>query len=377
MSLISFSGITNALRSLLTIAFGPTVTSVPAVPRRVLLLNGAHIGDVVISTSLLPILKSAYPSADIGFVTGAWSQAVVANHPAVSYNHLVDHWRPNRSNLSLKRKVYRYIQTRRQALQEIRALKYDLAIHLHNGYPDLMGLSWRAGVPVRIAFTGSLWSPFASALAKYPSEKLFMHQGACEAELLRTLHISEDHLALRQSSLAPSTHAHFEEVANLIRASNFDGIPFSIVHIGSGAPFKELPTSFWREFVSSVPSNQPLLFTGRGDRESAQIQDVISGFDNCINACGRLSWGGFVAGMRRAEVLYGVDSMAGHVAAAVGTKSVMVYHGAGGVPRWRPESRKSTVWTNPTSCTPCMLPGGCKQMTCMSGIKPADLLSGI
>ena len=52
-------------------------------PRRILLLNGTHIGDIIISTSILPILRSAYTSAEIGFMVGSWSSMVLKNHPEI------------------------------------------------------------------------------------------------------------------------------------------------------------------------------------------------------------------------------------------------------------------------------------------------------
>src|SRR5579864_9028118 len=64
-------------------------------PTRILLLNGAHIGDVVIASSVIPILRSAYPDAEIGMLVGTWSQMVVNNHPELTYTHYVDHWRLN------------------------------------------------------------------------------------------------------------------------------------------------------------------------------------------------------------------------------------------------------------------------------------------
>src|ERR1700757_1328965 len=73
----------------------------PEDPKRILVLNGAHIGDIVISTSILPILRSAYPNAQIGFVTGSWSQMVLKDHPDVYFIHCVDHWWINRNGKSL------------------------------------------------------------------------------------------------------------------------------------------------------------------------------------------------------------------------------------------------------------------------------------
>lgn len=341
-------------------------------PRRILLLNGAHIGDVVIATSVIPILRSAFPSVEIGFAAGSWAQAVVKNHPELSYTHCVDHWRFNRSAKSLSSKMLRFGITWRAAVREIRALKYDVAISLYDLFPDLLDLSWAAKIPVRIGFRQSFFSSLATDLVDEP-ESPFVHQGARLAELLRILPIDAAHFQLRKAVLPPSDASSIQEVASLLQVSNLDDVRYRIVHMGSGAIQRELSVSFWRELAEQLTPNCTLLFTGRGKRENDNIVAAICGLQNCVNACDRLSWNGFVAAVRNAELLYGVESMAGHVAAAVGTKCEVVYGGASGVARWRPDSRDSTVFTNHLPCAPCLLPLGCAEMTCMRGISPDKL----
>lgn len=342
-------------------------------PKRILLLNGAHIGDIVIATSLIPILRSAFPSAEIGFATGSWAQMVVKNHPGLAYTHTVDHWVQNRAASSLREKMLQYRATRRVALREIRELDYDVAISLFNHFPDFIDLAWDAKIPVRIGFQRSLLSSLATATVDEP-ESFFVHQGEHMAELLRALPIDPAHFQLRQSTLAPSNTSSIQEVCSLLQVPGLEDVRYRIIHMGSGDVRREFPASFWRELSEKLSPEHTLFFTGRGPREEANIATVIRGLGNCVNACDRLTWDGFVAAVRYAEVLYGVESMAGHVAGAVGTKCVVVYGGIAGVARWRPEGKECIVITNHVPCAPCYLPQGCAAMTCMQGICPDDLV---
>jgi len=52
-------------------------------PRRILVANTAHLGDLVLATSVLPALKSAHPEAEIGFLCGGWNQPLAEGHPLV------------------------------------------------------------------------------------------------------------------------------------------------------------------------------------------------------------------------------------------------------------------------------------------------------
>ena len=342
-------------------------------PKRILLLNGFHLGDVIIATSVIPILRAAFPSAEIGFVTGSWSQMVVKKNPEVTYTHCVDHWRVNRGEASFYKKLSQHRKSRSVALKEIRELNYDVAISLNTHFPDFLDLSWAAKIPVRIGFEQSIFSSLATDLVAEP-ESPFVHQGARLAETLRALPIAPAHFQLRHSTLPPSDASSIQEVCSLLQVLSLDDAPYGIIHMGAGLDFKELPVSFWHELAGQLSETRTLLFTGHGKRERDNIAEAICGLRNCVNACDRLSWDGFVAAVQYAEVLYGVDTMAGHVAGALETKCVVVSAGSAGVARWRPEGKDSIVFTSHVSCAPCLRPMGCAAMTCIQGIRPDDLI---
>jgi ADP-heptose:LPS heptosyltransferase len=342
-------------------------------PKRILLINCAHIGDVVISTSLLPVLRSAYPQAEFGFLTGSWSLMVVKDHPEVAFTHQIDHWRLNRATIPLLKKFLRSWTTRRRALREIRNLNYDMSLSLHTWFPDFIGLAWRAHIPTRLGFRHSWFAPFATMLATFPTAD-FIPQGVRVAEILSPLQLDPSHLSKRHSMLAPSSEGAKQEVCHLLGVEALEKASYIVIHIGSGEPGRELPVEFWRYVAQALSARYTLLFTGRGSREEQQIAQVIHGLAHCVSACNQLSWNGFVTAVRYAEVLYGVESMAGHVAAAVGTPCTVVYSGTAGVARWRPDGSNVTVFTQHVPCAPCGLPGGCEHMTCLRGVRPESIL---
>jgi ADP-heptose:LPS heptosyltransferase len=338
-------------------------------------MNGAHIGDVVISTSVLPILRKAYPGAQFGFLTGSWSSVVVKDHPEIAFIHEVDHWRLNRSNISFFSKFLRSLLTSIRATREIRAIGYDIALSLHCWYPDFTSLAWRASIPVRVAYSHSWFAPFATDLAPFPQED-FVHQSARISRILLPLPgIKEQHLSLRHAVLQPSTPAAEREMCDLLEVERLASASYIIIHIGSGEPGRELPADFWRKVAAELSRDHLLVFTGRGEREQQQINRVIDSLDGCISACNRLSWNGFVTAVRHASMLYGVESMAGHVAAAVGTPCTVIYTGTAGVARWRPEGTRCTVFTQHVPCAPCGIPSGCDHMTCIRSITPESILN--
>lgn len=344
-------------------------------PRRILIINPAHLGDILLSGSIIPVLQSAYPGVEIGFAVGSWCETLVRGMPGVTFVHRVDHWWLNRSSQSRFPKLIRYFRTRRAALREIAGLQYDVCLCPYPFYAaDMVFFAWQAGIPLRIAFSRSVFAAFASAVAEMPKSD-FIHQGRVYAAILQPLAIPDEHLRKRKAALAPGSAEAESEVCGILGVAQLSKTSYHIVHIGSGNACKELSVGFWRSVAMQLSGADVLLFTGTGSREDKLIAEVIQGLDNCINACGRLSWSGFVAAVRGCRILYAVDTMAGHVAAAVGTRCVVVYSGIGGVARWRPDSDNCIVLTNHVACAPCHLPHGCSDMKCLSGVSPQDVLN--
>jgi ADP-heptose:LPS heptosyltransferase len=351
----------------------PSLENMPA-PRRILILNGAHIGDMVVSTSILPVLRSAFPSAEIGFLVGGWASMVIKNHPDIQYIHRVDHWWHNRSTASRWKKYIQYRKTYKTALAEVRARNYDLALCIYPYLlPDFMDLAWKAKIPVRVGFKVSVYSPLATTTVEVPRSP-FLHQAAIQAAILTPLKLAATHLEKREPVLPGSTPEAVSEVCKLLNVEDLANVRYRIIHVGTGARNREMSLEFWKELASTLCRQHIILFTGQGEREARLISEIMSGLENCFDACNKLSWAGFVAAVRHADVLYGLESMAGHVAGAVGTRSIVVYSGMAGVARWRPEG-PTIVMTNHLECAPCNLPSGCQEMTCLRGVKAEDLVN--
>lgn len=342
-------------------------------PRRILLLHPGHLGDMVISTSILGPIEKHFPGVEIGFVAGSWSAHALCDVAGIAHVHTLDHWRLNRGLPSLPGRWLHYRKTRAAALREIRFWHYDVAISLLDVDPDLLDVAWAAGIPVRIGWNSSFFAPLATRTVPHESRSL-RHQALRQARTLLALGVDVSELQHVQARVTADTAESIQEVCAVLQVKSLDRVPYRIVHMGAGAPMKQMPPAFWGHIAASLSRDHRLLFTGRGPEEQQAIAGIIHGLPNCFDACDKLSWKGFVSAIRAAEMVYGVDSMAGHVAAAVGTPVASAYQGAGGVSRWRPLNTASVVFTNHLPCAPCLLPLGCADMACKQ-IDPARLLA--
>ena len=345
----------------------------PHAPPRILLLHPGHLGDLVISTSILQPLEEHFPGAEIGFVAASWARTALEGVAGIRRVHTLDHWRLNRGLPGLAGRWVRYWKTRAAAVREIRAQQYDIALCLLDVNPDLLDVAWSANIPVRVGWSSSYFTPLATHLA-VTRDGALEHQAVRQAHILDALGVARQDPATLRSRVVEDSSESLLEVCAALQLQSLAQVRYTVIHMGAGAPMKQMPIAFWRYIAAALSQSHVLLFTGRGEAEQQAIREVIEGLPNCFDACNRLSWRGFVSAIRSAETLYGVDSMAGHVAAAVGTPVIAAYQGAGGVARWRPLQPNATVFTRHLPCAPCLVPAGCAGMPCKD-IRPEWLLS--
>jgi ADP-heptose:LPS heptosyltransferase len=346
-------------------------------PRRILLANGAHLGDVVMSTSVLPVLRGAFPAVEIGFIAGSWARQVVDDHPMVDRVHIVDHWRLNRTKHSRVSKIGQYWATRSNALREIRAEGYDIAIDLYTCFPNSIPLLWQASIPIRVGFVSSGFGPMLTH-AEIFREGDIQHETAYQAQLLRLIPIESPQFDYQRSNLHESTPASASEVWKLFDEACEATVRYIVMHVGTGAEIKEWPLDAWRELAIKLSRDgYRLLFTGAGVQEHAKIEKIIHGLASCVNACNRLSWRGYVDAVRQAKAVIGVDTIAGHVAAALGTPCVVVYAGITRHERWGPHGDRVILLTKAVSCSPCFRKQGCAGMDCVRDIAPNDVFAAV
>ncbi len=327
-----------------------------------MLSNLAHMGDVVLMTSLLPVLKKTYPQAAIGVLIGSWSLPLLKNHPLVDRIHIVDHWKLHRSPLSLAKKFVGYWKTKRKAMREIRGSSYDVAIDAYYYFPNAVPIFWKAKIPVRIGYTSGGFGPLLTHAVDWTNSNQSVVHYYCA--LIDFLNIPrEEYFPLLRPSLprnkSLSGNQYLQQNSTLEVSQGY-----IVIHIGPGSPLKEWPLENWQKLVAKL-QNHPLIFTGKGEREKEQIDLIIQGRKGCINLADRLTWDEYTAILQDAKLLIGVDSVPGHLAACYGTPSVLIYSGMSNIHHWSPRSPHCTILTNHMPCSPCYRGQGCSTMSCI------------
>lgn len=287
-------------------------------PKKILVANLAHNGDVVIASGVVAALKKKYPEAEISALVGSWSLAVLEGNPYIQRIHTADHWKLNRSPLSLWKKLCHHGKTALVAIREIKREGYDWVIDLYPYFPNAIPLLWWTGIPCRTGYTSGGFGP----LLTDPQE--WRHQAQPLARYYEQL------LDL-QEGIKPFLVEEFVAIEP----------PFALIHMGTGAPHREWCLDKWKEVVLLFKEkNIPLFFTGKGERERGLISLIIEGTGYGVSLCDTLSWQQLVALVRRAFLIVSVETAIMHIASSFNTPNLIIAPAL--EPLWTPD--------NPLSC---------------------------
>jgi ADP-heptose:LPS heptosyltransferase len=324
-------------------------------PKRLLLCNIAHFGDVVNALGLVAILKRSLPEVEIGFLAGSWSRPLLELFPDIQWIHSFDHRLLNRQSSGTGSKLLIHARSAEQARREIRAVGYDIAVETYYYARNSIPLLWRSRIPARIGYTSGGFGALLTHSLDWNYES--KHILAYHLDLLQFLNV---HPPLPPQLPWPSMKPSASKAPVAPRKD------YVVVHPGSGADVKSWPLATWRTLVKALSDRGHfIVFTGRGASERANIEAISMNIANCLNLCDLLNWEQFIEILRNAQLLIGIDSLGGHLAAVVDTPSALIYTGRTNRVQFSPLSQRSALMTYPVPCAPCFLPEGCGGMECV------------
>ncbi|HEY3059366.1 MAG TPA: glycosyltransferase family 9 protein, partial [Chloroflexota bacterium] len=115
-------------------------------PRRVLLLRPDHIGDVLLTSPAIALLRASLPEAELTYLVGPWSAEVAGRSVVVDRVETLTF--PGFTRRRKKHALEPYLLLVREALR-LRRARYDLAVVFRADYWWGALLALVAGIPVR------------------------------------------------------------------------------------------------------------------------------------------------------------------------------------------------------------------------------------
>jgi|GEM_PF-2058563 len=324
------------------------LNQVPKNLKKILLCNIANLGDVVISTCVLPVIQKKFPNCEIGFLTSSTSAVVLKGHPLVTRIHEFNHWYLHR-HLGYCKAVLHHWKSRRRFLQELKKIKYDVAIDLYSYYPNAIAAIAKSQIPICIGYTTGGFS----SLLTHPVEWKFhdRYVGYAHLHLLSLLEIDV-------SKESPLPSYHYQKTKR----------EYIVIHMGSLHSLKEWDLNKWVELILRLEADgQKIILTGRGTREGSLCQYVAIR-TQAQDWSNQLSWLEFVVLIQEARLLISVDSVAVHIAAGAETPTVGLFTGMNLASMWMPPFPFYVGLMKQVPCSPCLNKRGCSSMFCIKDI---------
>ncbi len=304
--------------------------------RKVLLVRLRSIGDTVLATPSLLALKRFLPNVEIDILLEDWVAPLLTDHPSVNKVVVVE-----RGGLAARARVAR----------EIRARGYDVVYNLHGGTTATL-LTRASGARHRVGFK------------TYQYAQLYNHQAPSPLLLWgqQKTHSVEQQLALLgwtgvpvsdrpRTQLAVASEASAAISANLADAG-LEGRKIAMIHPVAAFATKQWAVENFARVVEFLADKGFASVAIAAPNENQVLEDLVSEASVRVVVM-YLSLAEVIALAARSQLFVGNDSGIAHIAAAVGSPSVVIF-GSSNIAHWRPWNRAAAeVVFEEMPCQPC------------------------
>lgn len=334
---------------------------------KILILQTAFIGDVILATSLVDLTKKSFPKSKIHFLLRQGNENLLQGHPNINKILI---WEKNkgkyRNLLSLALKV--------------RKEKYDIILNIQRFASSgmLMALS---GAKIKIGFDKNplsfLFTHKIEHKIPYPVDGVFLHEVQRNALLLSP--IVDKFILPEPKAIPPTLFFHERDIQ---KVKKFETESYIVLAPSSVWFTKQWPREKWIELKDKLTDDYQLLFIG-GPDDKEYIDTIIQKSKNCTNLCGKLNLVQSAILMKNAKRVFVNDSAPLHLASAAQAKTTAIFCSTVTDFGYTPLSHENIViQLNPRlDCMPCGLHGK-KQcplghFNCAYNIKVDSLLATI
>lgn len=272
---------------------------------RILVVQTAFIGDVILATPIHEKLHSFFPFATIDFMLRKGNEAMLQNHPFLN-------------ELIIWDKKHDKIKNLLQLIGQIREKKYDLLVNVHR-FASSGLLSLLSGAKIKVGFDKN---PFS-----FCYDVRVRHQlGNNTHEVSRNLSLIEKFTddSMVRPKLYPSL-SDYEAIRNYAHPDDYTGRYITMAPTSVWFT-KQLPARQWIKLINKQESGMRIFLLGApGDRDACERIQKGSGNRFVVNLAGKLSFLQSAALMKTAHMNYVNDSAPLHMASAMNAPVTAIF----------------------------------------------------
>ena len=327
------------------------------VPKNILVNALVNLGDVVLTTSALALIKKNFPETRITMLVKPVVADAVIDNPVVDDVIVLDY--------KAKENSFRKM---RELVKEIRRRKFDLAISFDRKLRPAL-ITFFARIPRRVC-PSKVFDANKSRVTLLYTDVNKTLQAETYQEIVRKFFKIEGH----ETPKFPNKPS---PVADKL-LKRLPPAKFKIALCVKGTfPLKTWSKEYFAEVVRELRKKfDAAFFIVGAPNDKDYADEVIAEMGGGVeNFCGETSLTDLAELFRRADLFITVDTGATHIAATTGIKMVTMY-GCTSPDRWHPINPNAIALTSREPCCPCTKKT-CDEPRCLQNVTPAQVLQAV
>jgi len=276
---------------------------------KILIIQTAFIGDVILATSLVEFIKKNIPRSKIDFLLRKGNESLLDNHPHINKTLIWDKKHGKHLNL---------IKMSFNARNE----NYDLALNIQRFASSGIFMAL-CGAKIKIGFKQNPLSIFfhhrINHMIPHFEGNSYLHEVQRNLQLLGP--VLDNFKIPKAKKLKPNI---FLSPTNINNIKDLDIGEYIVLAPSSVWFTKQWDRSKWIELTKVLSKSYKLYFIG-GPDDKEFIQSIIIDSPNSHNLCGKLSLIDSAALMKNAKRVLVNDSAPLHLASSVNAKTTAIF----------------------------------------------------
>jgi len=334
--------------------------------RFLICING-HLGDALNALYVVRAIKTKFPHSEINVIAPRWVSPILHLNTDLAEIFWFDHWAINRSKKSILSKIAITAFDTLQVALKTRRKKIEIAIDTYYYWPNYSVLLRLTGIKTRIGFISGGGGKLLTNPYKWTNKPV--HYVQYIGELCAALDSK-----IRIDSSPMWKKSDFTKEYNLLKERHPCLVKsYIVLHPGSGAHWRKWAPVEWARLTDVlIKMGYNVIVTGSGVEEEKEADLYAS--HGAVSLVGKITFVEYLAVLANANFVFGVESLCGHLTAALGVNGLMLYTGTTRNAHWKPWGKSVTTLTYSVACAPCYLSRGCESMNCMKRIDLDEVL---
>ena len=343
-------------------------------PKKILIIQTAFLGDLILSLPLIKIVKKSLPDVKVDVLCIPFTSEIIKNDPRI--NEIIKYD---------KRGKDKGVSGFKRIVNTVRNNNYDAIISPHRSFRSSL-ISFLSRCKFTVSFDTSAGAYLYKYKVKYLND---VHEIVRDLSLLKPM---SDHFNIKfnieQKVLLPELFTSENDISKIdkILKENVPEQNFKKLVIAPGTIWntKRYPEEYFAELCKELSDENVKIFL-IGSKKDIEISKLIkdtSGNKNVIDLTGSLSITESTELISRCDLLITNDSAPLHIGSSVKTQTFAIFGATVPAFGFFPLGEEDKIFeTLGLPCRPCSIHGGDKcpigTFVCMRNIKPSILSSEI